>query len=397
MTVPILPNVLLPELGNLKAVSIDLGIPPGQLAEPDTKYMATVVFKNEFDQKLTGVPVAVLHGEYKATLIDEKGQTLPWVSINGKEVQVADFEAGESRKFTCFWHTLNQAKDGLTGIINRDEIGKVHQETNYADNIVSAETVVEFQDLSVQILDYPQEAYAGNPVTVKAKVFNSTGKMVVTKLVWKVNGSIIKDIPNFDIISEYESAVTFNMPNSSAQVTVEVNPDHNAPPDEASWENNIDSCSIKMLAHPGYFYEGSRLKVYIKAPSSVDYWKNIDFTVELETYVPPPMPGQYPYTVPVSLDVNTSGGYITTLYNMVDGSMDNVERPISEHRSYAAPSVGWSTKTFSFTQPGLGIKGQEHHFTIEATAKMEYENARDVKKVLVAEVPLKQVTTRLTY
>ncbi|MBP7330893.1 MAG: hypothetical protein KBA08_01035 [Firmicutes bacterium] len=101
VTVPIMPNALLPELGNLKAVSIDLGVPPGQLAEPDTKYMATVVFKNEFDKKLTGVPVAVLHGEYKATLKDEKGQTLPWVSINGKEVQVADFEAGESRKFTC--------------------------------------------------------------------------------------------------------------------------------------------------------------------------------------------------------------------------------------------------------------------------------------------------------
>ncbi len=268
----------------------------------------------------------------------------------------------------------------MTGIINRDEIGKVHQETTYADNIVSAETVVEFQDLSVQILDYPQEAYAGNPVTVKAKVFNSTGKMVVTKLVWKVNGSVIKEIPNFDIISEYESAVTFNMPNSTANVTVEVNPDHNAPPDEASWENNIDSCSISRLAEPNAPFEDSCLEVGIQAPASVDYWKNIDFTVVVKTFVPPPPPGGYHYTVPVSLDVNTSGGYVTTLYNTVDGSMNNVENTISEHRSYAAPSVGWSTVTLSFTQPGLGIKGQEHHFTIEAMARMEDKTAGTLKR-----------------
>jgi hypothetical protein len=49
VTVPLLPGVLLepPAEDNLKAVSIDLGVPPGQLAEPGTQYQARVAFKNE--------------------------------------------------------------------------------------------------------------------------------------------------------------------------------------------------------------------------------------------------------------------------------------------------------------------------------------------------------------
>lgn len=41
VTVPILPNALISE-DNLKAVSLDLGVPPGQKAEPGTQYTARV-------------------------------------------------------------------------------------------------------------------------------------------------------------------------------------------------------------------------------------------------------------------------------------------------------------------------------------------------------------------
>lgn len=61
VTVPIMPGGLLPEPGNLKAVSIDLGVATGQKAEPGTKYRFRVVFQNDSDQAFAGVPVAVLH------------------------------------------------------------------------------------------------------------------------------------------------------------------------------------------------------------------------------------------------------------------------------------------------------------------------------------------------
>ncbi|MCL6559195.1 MAG: hypothetical protein K6U74_10440 [Firmicutes bacterium] len=395
LVVPLMPDALLPDPGNLKAVSIDLGVPPGQLAEPGTQYRARVVFKNESARALTEVPVAVLHGQYQATLYDEKGQPLPKKVVNGKEVQMADFGPGESKTYWCDWHPFNQARDGLTGIINRDEIGKVYPEKTYEDNIISKETVVYFKDLSVQILEYPEEVHAGNPVTVKAKVFNSTGRMTVTKLVWKVNGKVVKEVPNFDIISEYETAVTFDMPGSTAEVTVEVNPDHNAPPNEASWDNNIDNCSVNVIKEK-LEREDDRLIVDIEAPASVDYWKNFTFKVTVSAYVPPPPPLS-DYNPPgVGVTTNTSGGKLTWLYDYVDGSMQN--HSFEEHYSdgFTARFGGWTTKTYTYTQRGCGIKGQEHDIIIEATAKMEGRTARDVKKVRVAAMPIKPVTTQLT-
>lgn len=153
VTVPIMPGGLLPEPGNLKAVSIDLGVPQGQLAGPGTEYTATVVFENESDQAFPGTPVAVLHGQYQATLYDENGQVFPKKTIGGKEVQIADFDKkgtpGARITFTCKWHPFIQAADGLTGIVNRDEIGKVYQEVTYDDNLVRAEVSVEQVNLAI--------------------------------------------------------------------------------------------------------------------------------------------------------------------------------------------------------------------------------------------------------
>ncbi|BAF58351.1 hypothetical membrane protein [Pelotomaculum thermopropionicum SI] len=397
ITVPLMPDALIepPAEDNLKAVSLDLGIPPGQLAEPGTQYRARAEFQNESARALTEVPVAVLHGDYQATLHDEKGQPLPKKMVGGKEVQVADFGPGESRTFWCDWHPFNQARDGLTAIINRDEIGKVHLETTYEDNIITKETVVDFKDLSVQILEYAKEAYAGNPVTVKAKVINSTGRMVVTKLVWKVNGSVVKEVPNFDIISEYDDAVTFDMPGAAAEVTVEVNPDRNAPPNEASWDNNADSCSVKLLREklPD---EDSRLKVSIDAPSFVNYKENFTFRVTVSAYVPPPPPLSDFEPPTVSVTTTTSGGKLTWLYNYVDGSMENYSFEEQFNDSFTAYGGRWTTETYTYTQRGCGIKGQEHDIIIEATAKMEGRTARDVKKVRVAAMPILPVGQQLT-
>lgn len=172
ITIPIAPSILIPPPGNLKAVSLDLGVPAGQKAEPGAEYTATVVFENESDQPYPGTPVAVLHGDYQATLYDENGQVLPKKTVGGREVQVADFgkkgEPNARRTFTCKWHPFGQAKDGLTGVVNRDEIGKVHLETTYEDNIVRAETEVTLPDFYVTIDPHEAEADPGQELSFTA-------------------------------------------------------------------------------------------------------------------------------------------------------------------------------------------------------------------------------------
>ncbi|OPX85776.1 MAG: hypothetical protein A4E53_03371 [Pelotomaculum sp. PtaB.Bin104] len=152
-----MPTALLPEPGNLKAVFIDLGVPQGQKAEPGAEYTATLVVENISDRAYPGTPVAVLHGEYQATLYDESGRVLPKKTIGGKEGQVADFDKkgtpGAKRTFKCKWHPFAQAKDGLTGMVNRDEIGKVHLETTYDDNVVSAQVNVNAVNLKAVSID----------------------------------------------------------------------------------------------------------------------------------------------------------------------------------------------------------------------------------------------------
>ena len=186
MTVPILPNLLVPDVGNLKAVSIDLGVPAGQKAEPDTKYTATVVFTNESAEAMLGTPVAVLHGQYQATLYDENGNMLPKKTVNGKEVQVADFDKegipGATRTFTCEWHPFPQPEDGLTGIINHDEIGRVHQETTYEDNRVSAKVNIDMALNLVALGIHPGvsgEAEPGASYTATVDFKNDSDKTLI--------------------------------------------------------------------------------------------------------------------------------------------------------------------------------------------------------------------------
>ena len=248
MTVPLMPDVLLPEPGNLKAVSIDLGVPPGQKAEPGKEYTATVVFENESDQAYPGTPVAVLHGEYQATLYDENGQALPKKTISGKEVQVADFgkkgEPNARRTFTCKWHPFAQARDGLTGIINRDEIGKVHLETTYEDNIVRAEIPVKLANLKVT--DITLDPNPGTPSQLTNGIITvqneSEESFTATNTVWRVRHSDGTVLDENTITTDLAAGESKQLPFSftpdtgdTYSVAAMINPMHDNPPYEVNW------------------------------------------------------------------------------------------------------------------------------------------------------------------
>lgn len=185
ITIPIAPSILIPPPGNLKAVSIDLGVPAGQKAEPGAEYTATVVFENESDQAYSGTPVAILHNGYQATLYDENGQVLLKKTISGKEVQVADFGLDPNPG------TPNQPTNGIITVQNDSEKAFTATRTvwrvRYSDGTILDENTI-VTDLA--------------PGEVKALPFSF--------------------VPN--------SADTYS-------VAAMINPDHDNPPYEVNWLN----------------------------------------------------------------------------------------------------------------------------------------------------------------
>lgn len=393
VTVPLLPGELvepeLPAEDNLKAVSINLGVPSGNKANPGTKYQARVVFENQSAKSFTEVPVAVLHGVYHAVLYDESGRLLPKKVVSGKEVQVADFQPGQSRTFRCDWHPWPQATDGLTGIINRDEIGKVYLEITYEDNVVSAEVPVDFQNLRVEIIDHPAEVIEGDTATVAARVFNESRQMVVTKVVWKVDGRVAKEVNNFDVISEADTVLNFTMPDHDVSVEIEVNPARNAPPNESTHDDNSASRTVRYI--PEKVEASGRLT--IDAPNPVyakhvtklnDFYEDVgydipedwNFTVTVITNISKPKtdPDDPPPSRP-AIKVNVGGqsqrawGYHHEGYNLYGSIVnDNVQDvSYSDSASYTA---GWGRyeKTLTFTFPKSGLYGYDKTVNLSATA-----------------------------
>ena len=127
--------------------------------------------------------------------ISVDGQPLPKKVVNGKEVQVDDFDKkgtpGAKRTFTCKWHPFAQARDGLAGIVNRDEIGKAHLETTYEDNIVKAEIPVELVNLKVTDITLdPNPSAPGQAANGTTTVQNDSEKaFIATNTVWRVRHS----------------------------------------------------------------------------------------------------------------------------------------------------------------------------------------------------------------
>ncbi|MCL6479852.1 MAG: hypothetical protein K6T65_15885, partial [Peptococcaceae bacterium] len=237
ITVPLMPDVLLPEPGNLKAVSIDPGVPQGQKAEPGKEYTATVVFENESDQAYPGTPVAVLHGEYQAALYDENGQVLPKKTIGGKEVQVADFgkkgASGAKRTFTCKWHPFAQTRDELTGMVNRDDIGRLYQEKTYEDNTVHSDIAVRYINLGVKNLHIePNPGVPGGESTAYGIAFNDydvalNNVPVVLYVDKNYQGSTVVSLPAASVAGPGETYFEIKFPTPEAgdhKIEVVINP-----------------------------------------------------------------------------------------------------------------------------------------------------------------------------
>ena len=246
------------------------------------------------------------------------------------------------------------------------------------------------QNLRVEIIDYPSKVIEGDTATVSARIFNGSGQMIVTKVVWKVDGKVVKEVGNFDLISHADSVLPFTVSNHNATVEVEVNPDQDRPANEVTYSDNSASCTV--ISIPKKVEASGNLS--IQAPNPVcakhvakwndnyedvgyDIAEDWNFTVKVITDIPKPStgPNSPPPPLPVVVvnvggqSVWASGGYHHEGYNLYGPIVNNnvIDVSYSKKTSYTA-SWGHCEKTITFTFPKSGLYGYDKTVNLSATA-----------------------------
>lgn len=237
ITVPIMPNSLLTNL-DLEVTTLESGIPQGEKAQPGQAYTGTVVYKNLSDITMSKpAAVAVTNNGYATTLKDQSGNTVTTLIL----------PPGESKTLTFTWHMpTNTNTSTLEAIINLPPDSALIEE-NLLNNKKTTTITANQKNLAVTITSYPDEAQPGQTVTVAGKITNESDTPITTLVQWYLGSKkVFEDTVTIDKTKNLN--IPFTMPDSSTLVTVQVNPGHNQPPDEATWDDNKDSATINLIA-----------------------------------------------------------------------------------------------------------------------------------------------------
>ncbi|ABO51291.1 hypothetical protein Dred_2787 [Desulforamulus reducens MI-1] len=298
------------------------------------------------------------------------------------------FQPGESKTYR-YTFTVQDKPSKILARINPVDTDQDKYWPNNRD-----EALVTMQNLRVEIISKPESAHPGEPVSVGARIFNEMADMQVTRLVAKINGKVVYDIDNFDVISMADKAVNFKMPDSDATVEFYINPDREKPADEITYADNIAKCTIKKLA-PIIDNDGN-LKVTIMAPSRVQPFKKWTFTVKVEGRFPPPPPPPSKDddpTATISLKVN--GKAVNIDYHLSEGTWGDVvvdtKVPVNYQKStgITVPRGKKFSKTVTFTFPATtGFPGQDYPINLHAKATWRNYNGEDTSKTMIFLKPM---------
>lgn len=382
---------------DLAVTSLDLGVPPGQKAEPGQEYTGTVVFENLSVKAKMEKPAAVevTHNGYAAVITDDTGKMV-------KELNLA---SGEKKTLYFKWHGPTDAKESvITATINLPPDEDL-PEMKLENNSMSVKILVDLDNLWVEILDYTQEAPEGGTASIHARIHNDKGVLLTTRLVWMVNGRVVKNVENYDLIGSLDDSITFTMPDSDAVVTVEVNPDHDRPGNEMSYDDNTAGCTVKAQ----YIYppegESDVLKVNIEAPSQVQWkgWGNTNWTykvvVTTDYKEPPSGPDKDPPPPPtITMNLNTNGQTPDPNigYQVYDGYQKILPVELTSKKVF---SSGWGiqkhTFTYNYNKPSLF--GRPVTVTIRATADSSWDqSAADTAYVILDPLPIPDPELQIT-
>lgn len=391
LTIPLTPLIMTEE-PNLVAVEINTGLQQGQKAKPGQKLTGKFTVKNESEQDFNGIPVGVWHQNTPVKLFDPIGR-----QVDG----YTDLKAGEVKEF-YFDYTVEENSTLKGAIDHEPETENTVSESNENDNVLEVKVPLVQDNLWVEIIDYTKEAQVGGTATVRARIHNERGELLTSRLVWKVNGVIMKDIPNYDIIGTLENSLTFTMPKDAAVVTVEINPDRNRPADETSYEDNKATCTVNPIAvaiPPDS--DSNRLKIKISAPSRVKAFTKWKYTVTVTTNYPPPPPPppgvESPKPPTITMNMNATGQNIdfNIGYRIDDGYQKIIPVNKTDKKVF---SSGWgkNTHTFTYEYPATGIYGKPVTVTIKATASSSKgQSASDTAIVKIDPHPIPQTELQL--
>ncbi|TYO94523.1 hypothetical protein [Desulfallas thermosapovorans] len=245
------------------------------------------------------------------------------------------------------------------------------------------------------------ETREGNSVNVTARIHNDSGSMIVTRVIWTLDGKVIKDIKDFDVISQGDSSITVTPGVGEHNLTVEVNPDRNKPVNEATFADNKTTYTINVAPQR----EEASGNIQIIGPDVWDCYKEqklYSFTVKISGYLPyeryRDRDGNVRYrSKTYNMTVKTSGEGVETYQWTPNNQFGNPQltRPVvkSWSEGYSASS-GSFTKSFHYVFPYVGMRGfSDSTLVIEATDS-RFGTARKV--VTIKPTPVKIPEYKLT-
>nr|WP_243175175.1 hypothetical protein [Desulfofundulus sp. TPOSR] len=318
------------------------------------------------------------------------------------------FQPGEQKKY----RVRVTAQGQNSKVVVKINPWSVAYDANWANNSDEALIMLELpNNLSVQITNYPEEVYSGDPIPVTALVRNTSGKYVMTDFRWKVDGAVVREYNNFDLVTSQGTTYTMTAPKVDEPrlitFTAEVNYNHNRPPDEASWDDNTATVMVKVLPHKEAV--SGDLNMWIEAPSFVNNSplpKPWTFTVWVKPpYIPeppPPPPDADPPPPPVlTVKVTTAGGLRGDKYEYSTGQQNIVPVEPTFSDSTTVPYEDETPIPFTFTFPWSGVWGQKTLVHIHAsghlTAWCGEWSGEAGKDVTIGEIPIpgkKQILTK---
>lgn len=393
LTIPLTPLTLTAD----PDFSVTLEVEKFQNVKPGDKVTSTVTYKLNQDHPQAERAWLRLHhqvgtSEYPVKLEPVNPADAP--DGNG----YVTFQPGESKTYR-YTFTVQSSSKKIIARINPVDSANDKDWNNNRDEAV----ILSKDNLWVEILDYTKEAQVGGTASVRARIHNERGELLTSRLVWKVNGVIMKDIPNYDLIGTLEDSITFTMPKDAAVVTVEINPDRNKPADETSYEDNKATCTVKPIAvviPPDD--ESNRLKIKISAPSRVKaFYEKWKYTVTVTTNYPPPPPapgGPNPKPPTITMNMSATGqtADMEVGYQIWNNGYQKIIPVKKTDKKVFSAGWGYREHKFIYEYPNTGLWGKPVTVTIKADAvSSEGQSARDTAIVTINPHPIPQAETVL--
>ncbi|WP_027365833.1 hypothetical protein [Desulfotruncus alcoholivorax] len=263
------------------------------------------------------------------------------------------------------------------------------------------------QNLWVELVGGTElETREGNSINVTATIHNDSGSMVVTRLVWMLDGKVIRDIKNYDVISQENNSVTVDAGVGLHAVTVEVNPDRDKPANESTYDDNKATCGVNVIP----VQEKVTSDIKIIGPDTWEALKPYPFRVQISGYLP-----YEKYTVTkhrangstykvtryrsktYKMNVKTHGEGVLTIEWTPTNEFGNPQKTIPVLKSWSenySESSGSFTRTYNYEFPIVGMRGQsKSNLVIEATDS----RAGTARKVVtITPAPVNRPSLKLT-